>query len=83
MLLFGSVASLPQVIALADLSTGLMTIVNVTALILLSSVVVKIAKDFNRQLKQKLVPRYHVSKAEESQLNLSKGVWSVNEEKTN
>ena len=49
MLLFGSAASLGQVIALADLSTGLMTIVNVTALFLLSKVVVSVTKDYHQQ----------------------------------
>lgn len=75
MLLFGSVASLPQVIALADMSTGLMTVVNVIALVLLSKVVVSITKDYNNQLKVKQLPKYTVTTAQAKSLNLSENVW--------
>jgi len=76
MLVYGSVASLPEVIALADLSTGLMTIFNVSALFLLSKVVVNIAKDYSRQQKMKKLPCYLPSEDESMRLNLSKGIWS-------
>jgi len=76
MLVYGSVASLPEVIALADLSTGLMTIFNVSALFLLSKVVVNIAKDYSRQQKMKKLPCYLPSEDESMRLNLSKGMWS-------
>jgi AGCS family alanine or glycine:cation symporter len=75
MLVYGSVASLPEVIALADLSTGLMTIFNVSALFLLSKVVVNITKDYSRQQKLKQLPRYIPDQEERKQLNLSKGIW--------
>jgi AGCS family alanine or glycine:cation symporter len=75
MLVYGSVASLPEVIALADLSTGLMTIFNVSALFLLSKVVVNITKDYNRQKKLKQLPRYMPEHDEHKHLNLSKGIW--------
>jgi len=75
MLVYGSVASLPEVIALADLSTGLMTIFNVIALFLLSKVVVNIAKDYNRQQKLKKTPCYFPNQDERERLNLSEGIW--------
>ncbi|NMP33453.1 alanine:cation symporter family protein [Thalassotalea sp. M1531] len=75
MLVFGSSASLPEVIALADLATGLMTVVNVTALFLLSKVVVSITKDYQQQVKQGKTPNYQVSEEEEISLGLSSGIW--------
>lgn len=75
MLVFGSVATLPEVIALADLSTGLMTIINVTALFLLSHVVVRIARDYHQQLANGDVPTYQPNEEEHKALNLSKNIW--------
>ncbi len=75
MLIFGSVASLPQVIALADLSTGLMTVVNVTALLLLSKVVVSITQDYHQQHNSGKLPTYAPSASEHSRFNLTKGIW--------
>lgn len=75
MLLFGSIASLPDVIALADLSTGLMTVVNVTALFMLSGVVVRITKDYHRQQNENKVPNYQPNQDEKHQLNLTNDVW--------
>ena len=75
MLIFGSVASLPQVIALADLSTGLMTIVNVTALLLLSKVVVSITQDYHQQHNNGKLPTYAPSASEHNRFNLTKGIW--------
>jgi len=76
MLVYGSIASLPEVIALADLSTGLMTIFNVSALFLLSKVVVNIARDYSRQQKMNKLPCYSPSEDESKRLNLSQGIWS-------
>lgn len=75
MLVFGSVATLPEVIALADLSTGLMTIVNVTALFMLSKVVVKITKDYHQQQDSGALPTYQPDESEQKNLNLTQGVW--------
>lgn len=76
MLVFGSVATLPEVIALADLSTGLMTIFNVTALFLLSKVVITIAKDYHQQHDNGELPRYQPDNAEQQRFNLTKGIWN-------
>ena len=75
MLIFGSVASLPQVIALADLTTGLMTVVNVTALLLLSKVVVSITQDYHQQHNNGKLPTYAPSASEHNRFNLTKSIW--------
>jgi AGCS family alanine or glycine:cation symporter len=75
MLVFGSTASLPQVIALADLSTGLMTIVNVIALLLLTKVVVGITQDYHQQKNAGQIPNFKPSANQHKELGLTPGVW--------
>lgn len=75
MVLYGSVATLPQVIALADLSVALMTVVNITALVLLTKTIVHITRDYNRQLDNNQLPDYRPDAATQQQLNLSPGSW--------
>lgn len=75
MLIFGSVASLPEVIALADLSTGMMTVVNVIALFLLTKVVVAVTKDYHQQIAAGKLPEYKPSTEQHELLHLSKGIW--------
>jgi AGCS family alanine or glycine:cation symporter len=75
MLVFGSTASLPQVIALADLSTGLMTIVNVIALLLLTKVVVGITQDYHQQKNAGQLPNFKPSANQHKELGLTPGVW--------
>jgi AGCS family alanine or glycine:cation symporter len=79
MVLFGSVATLPTVWALADVSMGLMAIVNLVAIILLSGIVVKLAKDYNRQLKAGKVPTFDANDYPELKSQLEKGIWDNNE----
>ncbi|WP_235839740.1 alanine/glycine:cation symporter family protein [Cognaticolwellia mytili] len=75
MLVFGSVATLPDVIALADLSTGLMTIFNVTALFMLSKVVISIAKNYHQQHDKGSLPIYEPDDEEQKRFNLTQGIW--------
>ena len=75
MLVFGSVATLPEVIALADLGIGLMTVLNVIALFLLSKVVISVTRDYQQQHKQGKLPCYNPSTEQQQALNLSEGVW--------
>ncbi len=75
MLVFGSVSSLPEVIALADMSTGLMTVVNVIALFMLSKVVVSITKDYHAQKNSGALPNYQPEDSVHSGFNLTKGIW--------
>ncbi|MEW6983445.1 alanine/glycine:cation symporter family protein [Colwelliaceae bacterium 6471] len=75
MLVFGSVASLPEVIALADLATGLMTVVNVSALFMLSGAVVMITRDYHQQLKSGKIPHFYVSDEQQQAMHLTSGIW--------
>ncbi|MDW6093706.1 alanine/glycine:cation symporter family protein [Vibrio rhizosphaerae] len=75
MVMFGSLASLPTVWSMADVSMGLMAIVNLIAIILLSGIVVKLAKDYNRQLKAGKLPTFNVKDYPELQSQLEEGIW--------
>jgi len=75
MVLFGSVATLPMVWSMADVSMGLMAIVNLIAILLLSGIVVKLAKDYNKQLKQGKLPTFDVNDYPELKSQLEEGIW--------
>ena len=46
MILWGSMAALPQVWAMADMALGLMTVINVIAIVLMTPTIVSISKDY-------------------------------------
>jgi AGCS family alanine or glycine:cation symporter len=46
MILWGSMAALPEVWAMADMALGLMTVINITALVLMTPTIVSISKDY-------------------------------------
>ena len=75
MVMFGALASLPVVWSLADVSMGLMAIVNLVAIILLSGIVIKLAKDYNRQLKEGKVPTFDANDYPELKSQLEEGIW--------
>lgn len=83
MVMFGSVATLPMVWALADVSMGLMAIVNLIAIILLSGIVIKLAKDYNQQLKAGKVPTFDANDYPELKSQLEAGIWDNNKETAN
>jgi len=78
MVMFGAVASLPVVWALADVSMGLMAIVNLVAIILLSGIVIKLAKDYNRQLDEGKLPTFDSNDFPELKSQLEDGIWDKN-----
>ena len=78
MVMFGSLATLPTVWALADVSMGLMAIVNLVAIILLSGIVIKLAKDYNRQLDAGKVPTFDANDFPELKSQLEDGIWDNN-----
>ncbi|NVD07385.1 sodium:alanine symporter family protein [Vibrio sp. JPW-9-11-11] len=78
MVMFGAVASLPVVWALADVSMGLMAIVNLVAILLLSGIVIKLAKDYNRQLDEGKVPTFDSNDFPELKSQLEEGIWDQN-----
>ncbi|RJX74386.1 sodium:alanine symporter family protein [Vibrio sinensis] len=75
MVMFGALASLPTVWALADVSMGMMAIVNLIAIILLSGTVIKLAKDYNRQLSEGKVPTFDANDYPELKSQLEEGIW--------
>ncbi|CAH8185447.1 alanine/glycine:cation symporter family protein [Vibrio aestuarianus] len=78
MVMFGSLATLPTVWAMADVSMGLMAIVNLVAILLLSGIVIKLAKDYNRQLKAGKVPTFDANEYPELKSQLEDGIWDNN-----
>ncbi|NOH80672.1 alanine:cation symporter family protein [Vibrio sp. RE86] len=75
MVMFGALASLPVVWSLADVSMGLMAIVNLVAILLLSGIVIKLAKDYNRQLAEGKVPTFDSNDFPELKSQLEDGIW--------
>ncbi|OBU18386.1 sodium:alanine symporter [Photobacterium aquimaris] len=73
MVMFGAVASLPVVWSLADVSMGLMALVNIVALIFLSGLAIKVIKDYEEQLKAGKTPEFDRSKFKE--LKDIEGAW--------
>ncbi|MDN4501266.1 alanine/glycine:cation symporter family protein [Alteromonadaceae bacterium BrNp21-10] len=58
MVLWGSSASLPRVWAMADMALGLMTVINVIAIVWLTPTIVSISKDYFASIKAKQTPEY-------------------------
>ncbi|PMH39753.1 sodium:alanine symporter [Vibrio sp. 10N.286.49.B3] len=81
MVMFGSLATLPTVWALADVSMGLMAMVNLAAIILLSGIVIKLAKDYNAQLKAGKVPTFDSNDYPELKSQLEEGIWDLSKKK--
>ncbi|MCG7537922.1 sodium:alanine symporter family protein [Pseudoalteromonas sp. OOF1S-7] len=75
MVMFGAVGELGLIWTLADISMGLMAIVNVIALFMLSGIVIWLAKDYRTQLKQGKTPVFDPSQKPEVLKTLPKGIW--------
>ncbi|MFY2507838.1 alanine:cation symporter family protein [Vibrio pectenicida] len=82
MVMFGAIASLPVVWSLADVSMGMMAIVNLVAILLLSGIVIKLAKDYNRQLKAGKVPTFDCNDFPELKSQLEDGIWDNNKKES-
>jgi AGCS family alanine or glycine:cation symporter len=75
MIVFGALQSNQVIWALADVSMGLMAIVNLIAILLLSNEVVKLAKDYNDQLNEGKVPTFDRTKIPELDKKIEPGIW--------
>jgi len=75
MVLLGSLLSLPLVWQLADIIMALMAITNLTAILLLSPVIVLIVRDYLRQRKLGVQPVFNVSRYPEIEAQLAPGAW--------
>jgi len=74
MMLWGSRANLAQVWATADMALGLMTVINVIALLLLTPTIVAVSKDYKRRREQNLPLDYKDGDCE-IQGSSEKGIW--------
>lgn len=75
MIIFGSLQSNDVIWALADVSMGLMAVVNLVAILLLSNEVIKLAKDYNQQLNAGVTPTFDRTKMPELDKKLEAGIW--------
>ena len=75
MVMFGALADLPTVWAMADVSMGMMALINLVAIVLLSGTVVKLATDYNKQLSQGKVPTFDSNDYPELHAQLEEGIW--------
>ncbi|AEE22660.1 alanine:cation symporter family protein [Paraglaciecola agarilytica] len=78
MILWGSMAALPEVWAAADMALGLMTVINITAIIMLTPTIVSISKDYFDKHKQGKNMEYHTGDCE-IQGESEKGIWDKGE----
>ncbi|MCJ8319857.1 MAG: alanine:cation symporter family protein [Colwellia sp.] len=72
---WGTVAALPDVWALADLSLGLMTLINVGVILVLTPTIVAVTKDYNQQRKKQADIVFIEGKNCKIQGQLEKGIW--------
>ncbi len=79
MVMFGSLAELPLVWKMADVSMAFMAMTNLIAILLLSGTAMKLAKDYNHQRKVGLLPTFDVSKYPELEQSLEPGIWDKKE----
>ncbi|MBV2265330.1 MAG: alanine:cation symporter family protein [Thauera sp.] len=75
MVMFGSIGSLPFIWNLADVTMGLMAITNLVAILLLSGLVVKLARDYNAQRAAGKLPSFDARHYPEIRSKLEPGVW--------
>ncbi|QLE84631.1 alanine:cation symporter family protein [Shewanella sp. Scap07] len=74
MVMAGSVASLQLVWNFADVSMGLMALVNIAAIVMLSKVAYAVIKDYEKQMKTGINPTFDAAKFPEIQ-GLEGGIW--------
>ena len=75
MVMFGALASVPFIWNLADLSMGLMAITNLIAILLLSGLAFKLARDYNAQRKAGRLPTFDANQYPEIKHKLEPGIW--------
>lgn len=78
MVMYGSLAELPVVWKMADIAMALMAITNLTAILLLSGVALKVAKDYHYQRTLGKIPSFDASRFPELAPQLEPGIWENN-----
>ncbi|QDF66348.1 alanine:cation symporter family protein [Shewanella sp. SNU WT4] len=79
MVMFGAVAKIDLVWNLADVSMGLMAIVNIIALVLLSGLAIRVINDYRRQVDLGITPEFDRSKFPELNKQLDDDIWLPDE----
>ncbi|MBO1255485.1 alanine:cation symporter family protein [Alteromonas sp. 5E99-2] len=74
MILWGSMAALPKVWAMADMALGLMTVINVIAIVLMTPTIVSISKDYFKKHKSNEKVEYKAGDCE-IQGKSEDGIW--------
>ncbi|MBU2878207.1 MULTISPECIES: alanine/glycine:cation symporter family protein [Aliiglaciecola] len=74
MIFWGSMASLPKVWAMADMALGLMTFINIIAIVLMTPTIVSISQDYFEKRKKGQKPEYLNGDCE-IQGETEKGIW--------
>jgi alanine or glycine:cation symporter, AGCS family len=77
MVMFGSLAELPLVWMLADVSMGLMALINLIAISLLSGLAFKVIKDYTDQLAQGKQPEFDIHKFPEIKHKVTDDIWDT------
>lgn len=74
MILWGSMAALPQVWAAADMALGMMTVINIIAIVWMTPTIISISNNYFEQRKKGKIPSYKSGDCE-IQGNSEKGIW--------
>ncbi len=83
MVMFGSLAKISLVWDLADVSMGLMAIVNLVALVLLSGLAIRVINDYREQVDAGIDPKFDTSKFPELADQLEEKIWPNSTEPVN
>lgn len=75
MVIFGTLAEMPLIWKLADLSMGLMAITNLIAILLLSGIAFKLTKDYNLQRIAGKLPTFDIDQHPELKIQIEEGIW--------
>ncbi|SFU47581.1 alanine/glycine:cation symporter family protein [Xenorhabdus koppenhoeferi] len=75
MVMFGTLADVPLVWNMANVSMACMATVNLIAIFLLSGIAMKLVKDYNQQRKSGQLPTFNIKDYPEIQQQVEKGIW--------
>ncbi|MFV9998079.1 MAG: alanine/glycine:cation symporter family protein [Arsenophonus endosymbiont of Dermacentor nuttalli] len=75
MVIFGSLAEMPLVWKLADVSMGLMALTNLIAILMLSGIIFKLTKDYNQQRKAGKLPTFDIDAYPDIKKQVEEGIW--------
>jgi len=75
MVMFGALADLPIVWAMADLAMASMAFLNIIAILLLSPIAIAVAADYNRQLAEKRLPTFDPARIPGLKDKIAPGIW--------